>query len=148
MSLESHIESEFVAAYKAKDDVRVMVLRLLKTAAKNRRVAVGRPLTDDDYLELLAREVKQRQESIDQFQAAGRQDLVDKEAAELAVLKGYLPEPLDADELAALVDGTVAALGAAGMKDMGRVMQAILKDNKGRVDGKALSDLVRARLAS
>lgn len=148
MSVSQRIEKDFVASYKAKDDVRVAVLRMLKTAAKNKQVELRRPLTDDEMLDVLAKQVKQRQESIDLFSQAGRNDLADKERAELDVLQDYLPQALTAEETAKAVDDAVASLGAASLKDMGKVMQAVLGANKGRVDGKLVSDLVKARLSS
>ncbi|MGE4298597.1 MAG: GatB/YqeY domain-containing protein [Desulfovibrionaceae bacterium] len=148
MTLLSQIESDFVAAYKAKDQVKVGVLRMLKTAAKNKQVELMRPLDDGDAMDMLAKQAKQRQESIDQFRAAGRDDLADKEAAELVVILAYLPQPLSSQELEAAVDAAIAEQGAKGMQDMGKVMQAIMAAHKGRVDGKALSALVRARLSA
>jgi hypothetical protein len=148
MSLFSRIEKDYVAAYKAKDQTALTTLRLLKSALKNRQVEKRAELSDDDVLDVVAKQVKQRQESIEQYTAAGRTDLADKEAAELEVLRGYMPEQLSSEEAAALVDETVRKLDADGMKDMGRVMQAIMAEHKGRVDGKELSDLVRSRLST
>ena len=148
MSLLSRIEKEYITAYKAKEEVTISVLRLLKTALKNRRVELKRDLEEDEVMDVVARQAKQRQESIDQFSAAGRDDLAAKEAEELVVLKGYLPEALTPEELEKAVDDAIAATGASDMKDMGRVMQAVLGAHKGRADGKAVSALVRSRLAS
>jgi hypothetical protein len=96
----------------------------------------------------VAKQVKQRQESIEQFRTAGRTDLVDAEERELRILQAYLPQPLTEAELAAVVEETIQATGATSMKDMGRVMQAILSAHAGRVDGKVASALVRARLSA
>lgn len=147
MSLERKIEQDFVAAYKAKEDLKVAVLRMLKTAIKNRRVELLRDLTDAEILEVIGRQLKQRQEAEEQFRAAGRGELADKEASEAIILRAYLPAQISREELTALVDKTVADLGATGMKDMGRVMKAIMDGYKGRVDGKVLSELVKARLS-
>ncbi len=147
-ALQSRIEGDFIAAYKAKREIEVSVLRMLKTALKNLAVELRREPEDGEVLETVLRQVKQRKESIEQFRAAGREDLAAREEAELAVLGGYLPEPLTAEQTEALVDATIAELGAAGMKDMGRVMGAITAAYKGRVDGKALSALVRAKLGA
>lgn len=148
MSLSQEIEKDFLAAYKAKEDVRVAVLRMLKTAAKNKQVELGRPLTDDEMREVIVRQVKQRHESIDLFRKGGRADLAAREESEMAVLKGYLPAPLTPEETAQAVDQAIAELNACAMKDMGRVVQAVLARHKGRVDGKSVSDLVRARLSA
>ncbi|NJB66883.1 hypothetical protein GGQ74_000523 [Desulfobaculum xiamenense] len=147
-SLIKKIESDFVTAYKAKDQDRVSVLRMLKTSLKNKQVELMREPTDDEALDLVAKQVKQRQESIDQFTSAGRTELADKEAAEMAILKEYLPEPLSTEEIERVIAETITELGAQGMKDMGRVMGAITAAYKGRIDGKELSSIVRARLSA
>jgi uncharacterized protein YqeY len=105
-------------------------------------------LADNEILDVVARQVKQRQESIDQFRAAGRIDLAEVEERELLILRTYLPTALSPAELEEAVASTIQALGASGMKDMGRVMSAILGEHAGRVDGKELSALVRAKLSS
>ena len=133
---------------RARDELVVGVLRMLKAAAKMRQVELKRPLADDELLDVLARQAKQRKESIEQFAKANRTDLVDKEERELAVLLAYMPAPLSDAELAAAVDAAVAELDARSMKDMGRVVQAVLAAHKGRVEGKRVSDAVKARLAS
>jgi uncharacterized protein YqeY len=148
MALQARIETDFVTAYKAKETVRVAVLRMLKTAIKNRQVELVRPLEDGEILDVIAKQVKQRRESIEQFNAGHRPDLAEKEAAELEQLADYLPKALSDEELAAAVDTAIAALGASGLKDMGRVMQAVMEAHKGQVDGKKASALVRGRLSA
>lgn len=147
-TLQGRIESDYIVAYKAKDTVRLAVLRHLKTAAKNRGVEVLRPLTDDDYLELLSRQIKQRRESIEQYEEHGRSELATIEAAELKVLLEYMPPPLTDAELAQAIDTLAVQTGAQGPKDMGKVMQALTLAYKGRYDGKKASEAVRARLSS
>lgn len=150
MTLSERIEKDYVAAYKAKEQLKLDVLRLLKTAAKNMLVELRRPgggLSDEEMTDVLLRQAKQRQDSIEQYRAAGRDDLADREAAELTVLREYLPQPLSREELDAVVEAAVAETGAASPKDMGAVMNAVMSKYKGRVDGKALSAAVRARLA-
>ncbi|HBE93842.1 MAG TPA: glutamyl-tRNA amidotransferase [Desulfovibrio sp.] len=148
MALQARIETDFVTAYKAKETVRVAVLRMLKTAIKNRQVELLRPLDDGEILDVIAKQVKQRRESIEQFTSGNRPDLADKEARELEMLVGYLPQALTEAELTAAIDAVVRELGATSLKDMGRVMQAVLEAHKGQVDGKKASELVRARLSS
>ncbi|MFO7595554.1 MAG: GatB/YqeY domain-containing protein [Desulfocurvibacter africanus] len=147
MSIAKQIEQDFVTAYKAKEQLRVAVLRMLKTAIKNRHVELMRELSDDEILDVIIRQVKQRQEAEEQFRAANRAELADKESAEADILRSYLPAQLSREELATLVDKIVIDLGASGLKDMGRVMKAIMDSHKGRVDGKAVSELVKARLS-
>ena len=149
-TLSERIEKDYIAAYKAKDQLKLDVLRLLKTAAKNLLVEMKRlngTLTDDEMMTVLLRQGKQRQDSIEQYRAANRHDLADREAAELVVLQEYLPQPLSEEELQAAVDKAIADTGAATPQDMGKVMNAIMADYKGRVDGKQLSATVRARLS-
>ena len=149
MSLFETIEKDYVQAYKAKDAVRLTVLRLLKTAVKNRLVDLCRPggtLDDAEMLDLIIKEGKQRQDSIEQYTSAGRQDLADKEAAELAVIQSYLPKPLSEEELTALIDATIAEVGATSVKEMGKVMGVASKRLAGQADGKDISAKVRELL--
>ena len=146
MSLSAKLESDYIVAYKAKDAVRLGVLRLLKTALKNFQVEHMRPPTDDDVLDMIAKQCKQRQDSIEQFTAANRPELADKEAGEMAVLREYMPSPLVGDELAAAIHEAIATAGATGMRDMSKVMQALMAAHKGRIDGKSGSDSVKAAL--
>lgn len=148
MSLSERIEKDYVAAFKAKRTDEVAVLRMLKAAVKNKQVELRRELADNEILDVVAKQVKQRQESIDQFRAAGRVDLAEIEERELLILRTYLPTALSPAELEEAVTTTIQALGASGMKDMGRVMNAILGEYAGRIDGKELSALVRAKLSS
>ena len=144
MSLTTRIEQDYIAAYKAKDALRLGVLRLLKTAAKNLQVELMRPVTDEELASVVQKQAKQRQDSIEQFTAANRPDLAEKE---LSILKDYLPEPLSEEELAAAIDAAIAALGVTNMSGMGKVIQSVMGDYKGRVDGKAVSAAVKARLS-
>lgn len=146
MTLQEQIEKDFLAAYKAHEEVRVAVLRMLKTAIKNRQVELMRPLSDEEVLEVVARQVKQRLESIEQFGQAGRVEMAQREEAELAVLRGYQPAQLSPEETAAAVDAAIAQTGAASAKEFGKVMQALMAAHKGRIDGKAAGELVRQRL--
>ena len=150
MTLSERIEQDYLAAYKAKDQQRLDVLRLLKTAAKNRQVELKKslePLDDAALLDIIGKQAKQRQDSIEQFTAAGRKDLAAKEAAEMVILKEYLPEALSQEAIEAAVDAAIASVGATGMKQMGTVMQAVMNAHQGQVDGKALSSLVKSRLS-
>ena len=150
MSLTERIDSDYVQAYKAKDALRLSVLRMVKTAVKNRLVELRRPggsLDDGELMDVFIKEAKQRQDSIEQYTAAHRPDLAEKEAQELAILKEYLPQALSPEELSAAIDATVAELGATGPRDMGRVISAVMNAFKGRVDGKEVSAAVKLRLS-
>ena len=151
MQLSTRMDQDYIKAYKAKDSLRLSVLRLVKTAVKNTLVEFKRPggeLSDAELCAVLVKQGKQRQDSIEQFRAAARHDLADKEEAELRILQEYLPKPLNPEELDAAISAAIAETGASSPKDMGRVMQKLTTEHAGRVDGKNLSNLVRARLAS
>src|SRR5215211_7209565 len=131
-----------------KDTLTLGTLRMVKAALMNREIERGRGLDDAESLQVVAALIKQRRDSVDQFRAGGRNDLADKEAAEIGVLERYLPPPIDPDELERIVGDTIAELGATSAKDMGRVMKGVLANLAGRTaDGKAVSDLVKRKLA-
>lgn len=147
MPLMEQLTRTISEAMKAHDPVRLGTLRMLKAALMNREVERGRALTGAEEIQVVSTLVKQRKDSIDQFARGGRQDLVDKETAELAILETYLPAAVDAAELDRAVEGAIAETGAASPKDMGRVMKAVMAKLAGAtVDGKAVSDLVRKKL--
>ncbi|MEF2231891.1 MAG: GatB/YqeY domain-containing protein [Pseudodesulfovibrio sp.] len=149
MRLSEKIDADYIVAYKAKDTVKVAVLRHLKTAIKNRMVEeISDALSDETVLDLVAKQVKQRKDAFDQYAKAGRDDLAKVEADELAELEKYMPKPLSDDELSAAIDAIIAETGACGLKDMGKVMGAVLAAHKGQVDGKKASDLVKSRLSA
>ena len=130
------------------DGLRRDVLRMVVSAAYNVEKKQGRPLTDDEYLAVLSREAKTRRESVDAFRAGGRDDLVAKEEAELAIIGEYLPAALSDDELTALVREGITATGATSARDMGKVMGWLSPKTRGRADGKRVSELVVQSLAA
>lgn len=146
MSLLARIEQDYITAYKAKEALRLSVLRLIKAAFKNLAVDKRREITEEEAVDILLKQAKQCQDSITQFEAGGRQDLADKEKAELALIREYMPVFLEGDALAAVVDAAIAKINAASPADMGKVIGAIMAEHKGKVDGKAVSDMVRAKL--
>ncbi|HVL89173.1 MAG TPA: GatB/YqeY domain-containing protein [Actinomycetota bacterium] len=145
--LRDRIGEDLKDAMKARDQVRVATLRMLIAAVKNAQVEKMHELDDDEVIEVATREAKRRKESIEAFRSGGRDDLVTKEEAELAVLQQYLPEQLGDDELAALVDDAIAETGATGPKEMGAVMKALMPKVRGRADGAAVSAMVKQRLS-
>lgn len=148
MTLTEQISRDITAAMKAKDAARLSALRMAKAALMNGEVAKGRALEDAEAQQVLASLLKQRRDSIEQFTTAGRQDLVDKETAEVAVLERYAPAAATAQELEQAVIAAIAETGATTPKDMGRVMKAVMSALAGKsVDGKAVNELVRKRLA-
>ncbi len=144
--LHARIESDYLAAYKARDQVHLDVLRLLKTAIKMAQVELKRPVQDGELLVLIQKQAKQRQDAIEQFTAASRHDLAEKEQAELKILQAYLPEPLSAAELASAIETAITDTAATGIRDMGKVMNLLMERCQGRVDGKQLSQAVKTRL--
>jgi uncharacterized protein YqeY len=148
MSLTEQLTRTMAEAMKARDQARLSTLRMLKAALTNREVERSRPLTEAEELQVVAGLVKQHKDSIDQFSKAGRQDLVDKETAELAILGTYLPPAVAADDLERIVAEVVAETGATSPKDMGKVMKGVMAKLAGAsVDGKAVNELVKKRLA-
>ncbi|MDQ6628250.1 MAG: GatB/YqeY domain-containing protein [Pseudomonadota bacterium] len=147
MSLKERITEDMKTAMRAKDGPRLLTIRGLLAAIKQREVDERIELDDAAVIAILDKLVKQRKDSITQFSAGGRQDLVDKEAAELQLLEGYLPKRLDLGEIAAEVAAVVAATGASGPSDMGKVMAAAKTQLAGRADMGAVSAAVKAALA-
>src|SRR3990170_340593 len=129
------------------DALRRDVLRMVANAAYNVEKRNQKPLTDEEFLAVLTREVKTRRESVDAYSKAGRKDLAAKEQAEIAILEGYLPAALSEAEIGALVDEALAATGATNPRDMGKVMGWLAPKIRGRADGKVVSGLVASRLA-
>lgn len=129
------------------DSLRRDVLRMAANAAYNVEKKNQRPLTEDEFLAVLTREVKTRRESVEAYTQAGRQDLADKERAEIDILAEYLPEALSEAEIQALIEEGVAATGAASARDLGKVMGWLSPRTRGRADGKVVSGLVAQRLA-
>lgn len=147
--LIDEVTAAIADAMRTKDSFRLSTLRMLKAALMNRAVERKRDLDDVESRQVVTSLVKQRRDSIEQFVAGGRQDLADREAAEIRILDSYLPPPLDAAMLERLVTDTIARLAATSPKDMGRVMKAVMGELGGAsVDGKIVSDLVRARLSA
>lgn len=148
MSLLDTIISDLTNAMRSKDAPRTGTLRMVKANLMNRKIEKGSDLTDDEVTKALQSLVKQRRDSIDQYQNAGRAELAEKEAAEIVIIEKYLPQAASAEEIAAAVDAAVAGTGAQSMKEMGSVMKATMALLAGKtVDGRAVSDAVKAKLA-
>ena len=148
MTLVEDVSRAMTEAMKAKDAQRLSALRMLKAALMNREAERGRALDDGEARQVVATLVKQRRDSIEQFTKGGRKDLADKETAEVAILESYLPAAVDAVELERAVDSAIASTGATSAKDMGKVMKAVMAALAGKtVDGKAVNELVRQKLA-
>ncbi|HWO93972.1 MAG TPA: GatB/YqeY domain-containing protein [Dehalococcoidia bacterium] len=147
MSLEEKVAGDLREALRSRDQVRLSALRMLAAALHNARIGAGRDLADGEALAVVQREVKQRRDSIEQFRAGGRQDLVDKETAEIAVLEAYLPRQLGRDEIAQEARSIIANVGAAGPSDKGKVMGPLMERLRGRADGRLVNEVVTELLA-
>lgn len=149
MSLVEQVEKDLVAAMKAREPLRLSVLRMMKTAMKLKQVESGRALPDEEASAVLRTLVKQRRDSAEAFHGAGRVDLAEKELAEMKIVESYLPAAASEDDLNAAVSAGIAETGAASVKDLGKVMKAAMSKLSGKtVDGKRLSEKVRAKLGA
>ena len=149
MSLSEQIISDLTASMKAQDAERTSTLRMVKAAMMNRKIEKGGELDDDEIQKLLRSLVKQRRDSIEQYEKAGRQELVYKEAAEIAVIETYLPQAASVAEIEAAVTAAIAETGATSIKDMGKVMKAAQAALAGKnADGKVIADMVKGKLSA
>ena len=148
MAFIDKLSEDLVAAMRAKDTLRLGALRMAKAALMNREIERGRALDDTESLQVISSLIKQRRDSIEQFQKGGREELARKEADEITVLEKYLPPPVDPAELEAAVDAAIQETGATSPREMGKIMKVLsVKFTGAQVDGKALSELVRRKLA-
>ena len=147
MELNVKIEQQMVAAAKARDKVTLSALRMLKTALHNKEIDLARVPNEAESMQILSQMVKQRKDSIEQFARGGRQDLVEKEEAELKVLQSFMPAQMSEEEVEALIRELIAETGAVSAKDMGKVMKALMPKIAGRADGKAAGEKVKALLS-
>ena len=126
--------------------MRLSTIRMVRAAIKNSEIAKGRPLNDDEVLEVLAKELKERKDSIPEFARGGRNDLVEKLEEEISILREYLPEPLSESEIRLLAQETIEEVGASNLRDLGKVMGAIIPKTRGRADGRLVNKIVRELL--
>ena len=149
MSLSKQIVTDLTAAMKAQDAARTSTLRMVKAAMMNRQIEKGAELDDEDMQKLLRSLVKQRRDSIEQYEKAGRQELVDKETADIAVIETYLPAAASREEIEQAVVAAIAETGASSMKDMGKVMKSAQAALAGKnADGRLVSEIVKSKLSS
>ncbi|MGA2193165.1 MAG: GatB/YqeY domain-containing protein [Nitrospirota bacterium] len=148
MSIKERLSAELKEAMKAHDALKVSTLRLLNSSIKNKEIDTRKELDDEGVLAILSTAVKQRRESIEQYEKGGRMDLADKEKAELAIIQTYMPQQMGAEEVRALVKEAIAETGAAGAADIGKVMKALMPKVKGKADGRMVNELVKEMLGS
>jgi hypothetical protein len=148
MSLLERLNNDMIQAMKNKEKDKLSVIRMVKASLQNEAIKLGsKELTDEVELTILSREVKQRKESLHEFDKAGRQDLVDKLRAELAIVELYMPEQLSEEELSEIVKETISEVGATSKAEMGKVMAAIMPKVKGKADGSLVNKLVQQHLS-
>jgi uncharacterized protein len=147
VSLIAEIEAELTDAMRSRDATRTGALRLTLAALRSAEKELGRPLKDDEELQVLQRERKRRSEAADAFRAADRDEQAVKEEEELAVIQEFMPEPLGEDELEEIVDEVIAEVGATSLRDLGRVVADVMPQVAGRADGSVVTQLVREKLA-
>ena len=149
MNQRAQIVSDLTASMKAQDGSRTSTLRMIKAAVMNREIEKGGELDDEEMTKLLRSMVKQRKDSVEQYEKGARQDLADKEKAEIALIETYLPLSASAEEIEQVVIAAIAETGAVSMKDMGKVMKAAQARLAGKnADGRMVSDVVKAKLGS
>ena len=147
MTIAEQVEKDLVTAMKAREELRLSVLRMAKTALKNKQVELGKPLSDDQAMAVLRTLVKQRRDSVEQFRKGGREDLATKEEAETEILQAYLPAEASEEEISAAIAAAITETGAAGPQDLGKVMKAAIQKLAGKnADGKRVNQMVRAKL--
>jgi uncharacterized protein YqeY len=149
MSLSEQIQKDIIAAMKARDEHRLSTLRMVKSAMQNRQVEKMAPLDDRESQQVLSTLIKQRKDSVEQFSKGGRQEMADKEAAEIKMIEAYLPQSASEDQIVAGVKAVIAEMGSPTLKDMGTVMKNVMARFSGagmRVDGKAVSEAVKQEL--
>jgi uncharacterized protein YqeY len=146
MTLQQRIESAMREAMVARDIRRVGTLRMAMAAFQNRRIELGRDLTDEDVIDILTKQMKLRRESIEHFKAGGRDAMVQVEEEESAIIAEFLPQQLSGEEISSLVASAIEETGASSPTDMGKVMSHLQPKTRGRADGKAVAELVRQRL--
>ena len=145
-TLKDQLTQDMKSAMKQKEQVRLSTIRLVRAAMKNREIELGEELNDEEVIKVISTLVKQHKDSIEQFQKGGRDDLVEKEQAELGILESYLPQQLSEEDVKALVKEAIEAVSATSMKDIGKVMKYIMPKVQGRADGKMINQLVKEHL--
>jgi hypothetical protein len=148
MGFKEKVNQEMIRAAKEKAGLRLSTLRMLKSGLHNREIDLKRELNEAEFLQLLSSMVKQRRDSIEQFEKGGRPDLVEKEKAELKVIEEFLPSQLSEADLDAAITEAIREVSATGIRDMGKVMKVLMPKVTGRADGKVVGDKVKARLSA
>ncbi len=147
MSLEERLVEEMKQAMKSNDKLRLSTIRMIRSSLKNKEIELRKKLEDEDIVKVIQVMVRKGEESVEQFQAGGRMDLVEKETKEIEILKSFLPQPLSQEEILKIVDETIRETQASSLKDIGKVMKSVMPKMGGKADGKLINQLVKERLS-
>lgn len=147
MNLEEKLLEEMKQAMKTGDKARLSTIRMIRSSLKNKEIELRRRLEDEDIIKVIQGMVRKGEESLEQFQSGGRKDLVEKEQAEIEILKSFLPQPLSQEEMMKIIDETILETQASSLKDLGKVMKAVMPKLGGKADGKVINQLVKERLS-
>jgi len=146
MSLKSRLEEDMKEALRRGDKVRLSTIRMIRSYIRNAEIDKGREFSDGDTYSVLAAAIRSREEALGYYRKAGRKDLVEKEEAELEIIRSYLPPPLSEDEIERIINDAIGEVSARGMKDMGKVMSRVIPQVKGRADGALVRGMVQRKL--
>jgi uncharacterized protein YqeY len=146
MSLEERLVEEMKQAMKSNDKLRLSTIRMIRSALKNKEIELRKKLEDEDIVKVIQVMVRKGEESVEQFQAGGRMDLVEKEKREIETLKSYLPQPLSQEEILKIIDQSIQETQASSPKDIGKVMKSVIPKIGGKADGKLINQLVKEKL--
>jgi len=147
MSLEERLMDEMKQAMKSNDKARLSTIRMIRTAVKNKEIDLRNKLDDDEILRVIQGMVRKSEESIEQFKAGGRMDLVEKETKEIEILRSYLPQALSKEDVIRIIDESIRETEASSLKDLGKVMKSVMPKLTGKADGKLINQLVKERLS-
>jgi uncharacterized protein YqeY len=147
MGLEERLVEEMKQAMKSNDKAKLSTIRMIRSAVKNKEIELRKPLDDDSIFRVIQGMVKKSEESIEQFKAGGRMDLVEKETKEIEIMKSFLPQPLSREEVLKVIDQTIEETKASSLKDLGKVMKTVMPKLGGKVDGTLVNQLVKERLS-
>jgi uncharacterized protein YqeY len=147
MSLEERLVEEMKQAMKSNDKLRLSTIRMIRSASKNKEIELRKKLEDEDVVKVIQAMVRKGEESVEQFQAGGRMDLVEKEKNEIEILKSFLPQPLSQEEILKIIDQSIQETQASSLKDIGKVMKSVMPKIGGKADGKLINQLVKERLS-
>jgi len=147
MGLEDRLVEEMKGAMKSNDKLRLSTIRMIRSASKNREIELRKKLADEEIIKVIQGMVRKGEESIEQFEAGGRNDLVEKEKQEMEILKSFLPQAMTREEILQVIDQSIQETQASSLKDLGRVMKSVMPKIEGKADGKRVNQLVKERLS-